>query len=379
MRYLTAGESHGKGLVVIVEGLPANLPLLAQDINVELAKRQQGYGRGGRMKIETDTIEILSGVRHGKTLGSPVAMIIPNKDWINWQIIMSSEPVEDEIQPITAVRPGHADLPGMIKYNQTDLRNILERSSARETAARVATGAIAKKYLSHFNIQIWGHVTRIGPVETNSTIPDYTTAQAILTNSKLRCLDPDAETKMIAVIDDCKTKGVTLGGLFEIIAENVPPGLGSHVQWDHKLDGQIAQALLSLQAIKGVEFGAGFKVAELTGDQVHDEIFFSDENGYYRETNRAGGIEGGMSNGEKIIVRAAMKPIPTMRHALKTVDIQTKKAIDAHFERSDNCAVPAAALVGENLIAITLMQALTQKLGGDHFDEQIDRFKQLTK
>ncbi|HAR62837.1 MAG: chorismate synthase [Candidatus Margulisiibacteriota bacterium] len=382
MRYLTAGESHGKGLVVIIEGIPANLELTAYDINKELAKRQQGYGRGGRMKIETDTVEIISGIRHGKTLGSPISFVIYNKDWENWQETMSVEPIDSESKPISAVRPGHADLPGMLKYNQNDLRNILERSSARETAARVAAGAVAKKYLETFNISIWSHVTQIGSVAstmTNSNSLSYQDICAHLETSELKCLSTEAESRMKSAIDEAKSKGVTLGGIFEIIIDRLPVGLGSHVQWDRKLDGQLAQALMSIQAIKGVEIGMGFEAATLPGNLVHDELFYSEEKGYYRKTNNAGGIEGGISNGNKIILRAAMKPIPTMKHSLQSVDISTKKPVDAHFERSDNCAVPAASVVGENVVAITLANALIEKLGGDYIEEQLARFSLLKK
>lgn len=380
MRYLTAGESHGKGLTVILEGVPANIPLTAQDINQELAKRQQGYGRGGRMKIETDQVDILSGIRHGKTLGSPLCFLIPNRDWVNWETIMNAAAVDAEVEAITAVRPGHADLPGMLKYQQADLRNILERSSARETAARVCAGAVAKKYLSLFGINCWSHVCRIGHVAAAPLVNlDDTTIQTRISASQLRCLDPNAELAMIELIDRCRDHGVTLGGIFEVVVDNVPPGLGSHVQWDRKLDGRIAQAILGIQAIKGIEFGLGFEMASLTGDLVHDEIFYTEDHGYYRRTNRAGGIEGGMTNGEPIVFRAVMKPIPTMRQPLKTVDIGSKIAVDAHFERSDNCAVPAAAVVAENITALALMEELQLKLGGDYLEEQLERFEKLKR
>lgn len=380
MRYLTAGESHCKGLTTIVEGFPSNVEILPEDINAELKRRQKGYGRGGRMQIESDNADILSGIRHGKTLGSPIALNIYNKDWENWTEIMSITPVEKDFSPITSVRPGHADLPGMIKYNQNDLRNILERSSARETAARVAAGSIAKTYLKNFNISIWSHVTTIGSAEIkgiDSNTIKYNDVKNIIEESELSCIDKNAEKLMIKEINKGKDNGVSLGGIFEVCIDGLPVGLGSHVQWDRKLDANISHAVMSIQAIKGIEFGAGFKAAEQTGEKIHDEIFYDDSRGYYRKTNNAGGIEGGMSNGERVVVRAAMKPIPTMKHALKSVDINTHKNIDAHFERADNCAVPAASVVAENAIAFVIAKAINEKLGGDSIEEQIERFKSL--
>ncbi|MFA5929216.1 MAG: chorismate synthase [Candidatus Margulisiibacteriota bacterium] len=343
LRYLTAGESHGKALVAILEGMPANVPLLAEEIDHELARRQEGYGRGGRMAIEKDRAEILSGVRFGKTLGSPIALLIPNKDWANWQKKMSAAPDdEQEAEKITTLRPGHADFAGMTKYDQDDIRNILERSSARETAARVAVGAITRKLLGLFGIEISSKIVEIGgkPVEGHENI-----------------------------IDAAKAAGDTVGGIFEVRAVNVPVGLGSHVHYDRKLDAALCGAIMSIQAIKGVEVGLGFGAAKLPGSQVHDAFYVDKDNEVIRKTGNAGGIEGGMSNGQPIVLRAAMKPIPTLMNPLPSVDMKNKKEAKAHVERADVCALEAAAVVGEAVVAFELAKFFLDKFGGDSLAE----------
>ena len=374
-RFLTSGESHGKCLNAIIEGVPSGIKIDVDFINSELKKRQTGYGRGGRMKIETDKVKILSGVRHGISLGSPIALEIENKDWENWQIPMSSEPVEltDEniriidSKKITNVRPGHADLAGALKYNHTDIRNILERSSARETAARVAVGAVAKCILKEFNIKSISCVSQIGSVIANvaDNIFEY---EDIINNSELRTSDACAAEKMKAEIDKAKELCDTLGGKFKVIYKNVPVGLGSHVQWDRKLDGLLSQAIMSVQAVKSVEIGLGNDVAETFGSKTHDEIFVKDGK-YFRKTNNAGGIESGISNGEDIVITAAMKAIPTMVKPLNSVEIDTKKEVSAHFERSDVCAVPACAVVAEAMGAIVLADAMLEKFSHDNISE----------
>ncbi len=364
MRFLTAGETHGKCLTAIVEGMPSNIPMDAEKINHYLWLRQQGYGRGGRMKIESDQVEFLSGVRNFKTLGSPIALKIENRDWANWESIMGS----GEIIPgreVTCPRPGHADLAGGLKYNHQDLRNVLERASARETAARVAVGAVALQLLETFGIRVKSHVIGIGGVEARREYDEER-----LKASQLRCCDPDAEEKMIARIEQAKSQGDSVGGIFEIIITGVPTGLGSYVQWDRKLDAKLAMTLMSIQAIKGVSFGAGFQCGLLNGSQIHDEIAYDGK--YYRKTNRAGGIEGGMTNGEDIVIRAAMKPIPTLYHPLETVDVLTKKVKTASVERSDVCAVPAASVVGLCAAAFEIADAFLDKFGGDS-KEEIER------
>jgi len=376
IRFLTAGESHGRGLIVILEGFPAELTISAEDINVELARRQKGYGRGGRMLIEKDQVEVLSGVRRGKTIGSPITLFVKNKDYENWEKIMSPEATQEKMgTPLQRPRPGHADLSGGLKYNQKDLRNILERASARETTMRVAAGAIAKIFLKNFGIYIQSYVSQLGTIfsKTPSAINIGLNERA--DHSPVRMLDKGSEKKAMALIDEAKEKGDTLGGIFEVIITGVPPGLGSHVQWDRKLDGRLAQSLLSMQAVKGVEIGEGFKNATKFGSQVHDEIFYEKNKGFHRRTNRAGGIEGGMSNGEPIIVRVAKKPISTLRKPLRSVDIKTKEPIKAAYERSDVCALPAASVIGEALCAWVLADAFMEKMGGDFMDEINQRFK----
>lgn len=369
LRYMTAGESHGPGLTAIVEGIPAGLELTADAINIQLERRQRGFGRGKRMTIESDRVRITGGVRGGVTLGSPVCLQIENKDWENWRDCMSPDKHADlEAMRVTQPRPGHADLAGGIKYRHRDLRNVLERASARETAARVAAGSVARAFLEALGIIINSHVVRIGSVAAEYNELDLgMLAQAA--DSPVMCIDPEKTEQMLAEISEAASQGDTLGGVFEIILENVPAGIGSYVHWDRRLDGIIAQALASIPGIKGVEFGLGFQGAALPGSQVHDAIFYSEELGFNRKTNSAGGIEGGMSNGEPIVIRAAMKPIPTLVHSLLSVDIGTKVPVRAAVERSDVCAVPAAAVVGEAAAAFALAQAFLEKFGGDYMEE----------
>lgn len=369
-RFLTAGESHGPMLTALIDGVPAGLPLTAEDINLDLARRQKGYGRGGRMRIEQDKAQILSGVRHGFTLGSPVAVSIENHDWASWNQEMAVEPKTDESPTRSGVwvpRPGHADLPGALKYGHTDMRNVLERASARETAARVAVGAVSKKILNTLGIKIASHVVSIGSVRAKSQEFEIDDVIRISEESEVRCIDAESAAAMISAIDTAKEQGETLGGIFEVIAVNLPVGLGTYSQWDTRLDGMLAQALMSIPAIKGVEIGLGFEAAEKLGSQVHDEIGYN--RGYTRKSNNAGGLEGGITNGEPIVVRAAMKPIPTLTKQLNSVDVRTKTEALAHAERSDVCAVPAAAVVGEAMVAVTLVTAVLDKYCSDNMDE----------
>lgn len=371
LRFLTAGESHGQLLMGIIEGVPAGLYLTGDDINPELARRQIGYGRGGRMKIEKDTVEITCGVRWGKTLGTPVGLLIKNRDWVNWSEKMSPDPSSSDcIPPETKPRPGHADLQGIIKYSHNDTRNVLERASARETAMRVALGAVAKKFLGVFDINIYSHVVELGgiKIKEKGISPEAIMEEA--EKSELRCIDKKAEKEMRAHIDDAKKKGDTLGGVFEVIITNVPTGLGSYSQWDKRMNARLAFALMSIQAIKGVEVGMGFEAAKRFGSEVHDAIYYDQEkSGFYRKTNRAGGIEGGITNGEDIILRAAMKPIATLYSPLESVDVKTKEPFKASIERSDICAVPAASVVGEAMAAIEMANAILEKFGGDSVEE----------
>ncbi len=371
LRYLTAGESHGQGLIGILDGYPAGIKVFAEDINKDLARRQVGYGRGNRMLIENDKAEILSGVRWGRSLGSPISLLIKNKDWLNWEKAMSiSSEYEDSVSPVTRPRPGHADISGMIKYRHNDIRNILERASARETAIRVAIGAVCKLLLKEFNIEIISHVTEIGSISINRMRLKTDEIQEKAELSLLRCADKDAEKKMIKRIDSAKRNGDSLGGVFEIIVTNPPIGIGSHTQWDRKINAGLSKAIMSIQAIKGVEIGLGFETAKLFGSDVHDEIFYDKKSKrFYRKTNNAGGIEGGMTNGEEIIIRAAMKPIPTLMKPLSSVDITTKKPFKASVERSDVCAVPAAGVVGEAVVAFEIANAMIEKFGGDSLSE----------
>ena len=372
-RFLTAGESHGPGLTTIIEGLPAGMPLDAAAIDAQLRRRQGGYGRGARQKIETDRVEILAGVRFGVTLGSPVTFLIRNRDWENWRDRMRIEPLEAGVEATKAVtvpRPGHADYVGMIKYDHPDLRNVLERSSARNTATLVAVGAVAREMLSLFGVRIVSHVVRIG--SEAATAPLGTTADELdarAESSPVRCADPDASERMVALIDGAKRRGDTLGGTFEVVAFGLPVGLGSYVHWDKRIDGRIGQAMLSINAIKGVEIGMGFEVAQTLGSQVHDEFAPGGPTGVQRLTNRAGGTEGGITNGEPLVVRAAMKPIATLMRQLGSVDLATGDAKPAFAERSDVCAVPAAGVIGEAMLAIVLAEAFLEKFGGDSLGE----------
>lgn len=363
-------------LAAVIDGVPAGLSLAAEDIDKDLARRQKGYGRGGRMAIEQDKVSILSGVRFGKTLGSPVTLAIQNKDWQNWSDCMAAQPGDyDETQQVTVPRPGHADLAGAVKYGQEDIRGVLERASARETAARVAVGSVAKRILQELGISIVGYVVSIGQVTAER--PDnlsFTMLQDRSEKSLLRCIDPSVENAMIAAIDEARNLGDTLGGVFEVMAFGVPVGLGSYAEWDRRIDAELARAVMSIPAVKGVEIGLGFESAGLPGSQVHDEIGYNIEGSYTRPTNNAGGVEGGVTNGQPIIIRAAMKPIPTLTRQLGSVDMKTKKPKPAHAERSDVCAVPAAAVVGESMAAITLAAATLEKFGGDSMDELRGRF-----
>ena len=367
-RYLTAGESHGPQLSAIIEGLPAGIHLAVETLNHDLSRRQQGYGRGDRMKIEKDTARLLSGVRWGETIGSPVTLVVNNRDWENWSEKMSPLPeFRDESSAVTRPRPGHADLSGVLKYHQSDVRNILERSSARETAVRVAVGGVAKALLAEFGIKIGGFVAELGGVSAAASQEPLETLWQQAAESETFCCDSNAELDMKRAIDAAQSGGDTLGGVVEVQVVGVPPGLGSYVQWDRKLDARLAMALMSVQAIKGVEIGIGFEAARRPGSRVHDEIFY--QGGYRRHSNNAGGIEGGMSNGEPIVVRAAMKPIPTLYSPLRSVDMRTHEPFEATVERSDTCAVPAALVVAEAVVAIEIANALLEKFGGDSIFE----------
>jgi len=389
-KFTTAGESHGKALVAIVEGLPAGLPIDIAAINHELWRRQQGYGRGGRMKIETDTVEVLSGVRHGKTLGSPIALMIKNDDFVHWQEVMSSEELETEPKNPRLVkrpRPGHADLAGGQKYGARDLRNILERASARETAARVASGGLAKQLLAAFGVEIRSHVIKLGSVQITPLLRTWEEIVATPVDSPLNCVDEHGQAEMIKLIDQAKIDGDTLGGVFEVVAKDLPVGLGSHTSWNEKLDGRIAQAIMSIHAVKAAEIGTGVANAGKPGSEVHDEIFYDESvppavaggdlsalSGFRRKTNRAGGLEGGITNGEELRVRGYLKPISTLRKPLHSVDIDTKAEDLAAFERSDITAVPAAGVIGESMLAIVLANAMREKFGGDSIDEMRQNF-----
>ena len=362
VRWTTAGESHGRGLVAILEGIPAGLAVSAARVNAELKRRMGGYGRGARMKIESDQIEWLAGVRAGETLGSPIAMLVWNRDWEHWQDVMAPEadPPERRRQ-VTRPRPGHADLAGSLKYDRRDARDILERASARETVARVACGAVSKLLLEQFGIEIGSHVAELGGVVAQVPTPLPQPLNPAADASVVRCLDPEAEREMIARIDAAKATGDTLGGIVEVLAVGVPVGLGSHVSWDRKLDGRLAQAVMSIPAVKGVELGLGFEAARRKGSEVHDEIL----PGFARATNRAGGTEGGMTTGEALVLRAAMKPISTLMSPLKTVDLATGAPAQAQSERSDVTAVPAMGVIAEAMVALVLAQAMGEKFGGD--------------
>ncbi|MGY4706919.1 chorismate synthase [Candidatus Bipolaricaulota sp. J31] len=370
LRWLTAGESHGPALVAILEGVPAGLPLSPEDIDRELARRQRGHGRGGRMAIEHDRAEILAGVRWGRTTGAPIAVRIANRDWGNWRGIMepTGGPPAD-YRPVTVPRPGHADLAGHLKYGHRDLRDVIERASARETAARVALGAVAKRLLRELRVGIASHVVSIHTAEAEVDVLSLGLSaeeiNARADRSPVRCLDPDAEREMVARIDAARAAGDTVGGIFEVVALGVPPGLGSYVQWDRRLDGRLAWALMSIPGIKGVEIGLGFRAARVRGSEAHDEIFRDENGGFRRGTDRAGGLEGGVTNGEPVVIRAAMKPIPTLVRPLRSVDLETGEEVPAHRERSDVCAVPAASVVGEAMVALVLADAVLERFGGD--------------
>ncbi|KAB2494822.1 chorismate synthase [Priestia endophytica] len=384
MRYLTAGESHGPQLTTILEGVPSNLPLKAEDINEDLARRQKGYGRGRRMQIETDEVEILSGVRHASTLGSPITLVVENNDWKHWTKIMGIEEISEEEKEevkrkITRPRPGHADLIGGMKYGHRDLRNVLERSSARETTVRVAAGAVAKKILSELGINVASHVLEIGGVRANP--PQYKNLNELknrTNESPVRCFDQSVEQEMMSAIDSAKENGDSIGGIVEVIIEGLPPGVGSYVQYDRKLDSKIAAAIVSINAFKGVEFGIGFEAARLPGSKVHDEILWNEEEGYTRGSNNLGGLEGGMTTGMPLVVRGVMKPIPTLYKPLQSVDIDTKEPFSASIERSDSCAVPAASVVAEAVVAWEVANAIVEQFGHDRMDlikENIERLK----
>lgn len=371
LRYLTAGESHGKALIGILEGLPAGLAISIGSINHQLRRRQQGFGRGQRMKIEEDKVEVISGLRFGKTLGNPLALRIENKDWANWKGEMDPFDKPKNHQPIKVPRPGHADLAGALKYNHQDIRNVLERSSARETAIRVALGAVVRQLLSEFGIEVASHVLQIKDVKGEVNADDLagTSLNQKADQLPCRCLDQEAGQKMVAKIKEAKNKGDTVGGIFEIIVAEVPVGLGSYSHWDRRLEGQIAHQVMSIPAIKSVEIGLGSQCAARWGSEVHDQIFYSKKQGYFRKTNHAGGIEGGMSNGGQIRVKAAMKPIPTLAKPLLSVDIETKEKVKASKERADVCAVPAASVVGEAVVTLVLGKAFLAKFGGDSLEE----------
>lgn len=380
MRYLTAGESHGPQLTAIIEGMPSNLKLEKEMIDLELKRRQKGYGRGRRMQIETDAVQVVGGVRHGKTTGAPIALIVENKDWKYWEQIMGSEPISEEEQKsmkrvITKPRPGHADLNGAIKYNHRDLRNVLERSSARETTLRVAAGAVAKSLLNQFGIKVVGHVVEIGgirAVESFETLEELNNRTEM---SPVRTFDKLAEPKMMEAIDFAKKNGDSIGGVVEVIVEGLPIGLGSYVHYDRKLDAKISAAIMSINAFKGVEIGMGFEVAHRLGSEVHDEILWDEVKGYYRKTNNLGGFEGGMTNGMPVVVRGVMKPIPTLYKPLQSVDVETKEPFTASIERSDSCAVPAASVVAEAVVAWELATAFTEKFGNESIESMQSHYK----
>ncbi|HEV7860665.1 MAG TPA: chorismate synthase [Pyrinomonadaceae bacterium] len=372
-RFTTAGESHGRALVAILEGLPAGLPVDVDLLNRELERRQWGYGRGGRMKIERDHALVMSGVRHGLTLGSPLSLMIENNDWANWTEVMATETVDvppEKSRRVKRPRPGHADLAGGQKFGARDLRNILERASARETAARVACGALAKQLLAAFDVEVRSHVIQLGGVPFAPLELDWETIAAIPDDAPLRCADVEAQARMVQLIDEKKRAGDTLGGVFEVVARGLLPGLGSHTSWNEKLDGRLAGAVMSIPAVKAVAVGAGFEAAALPGSEVHDEIGYDESaKEFKRHTNRAGGLEGGITNGEELRVRGYLKPISTLRRSLRSVDIDTKEEEAAAFERSDVTAVPAAGVIGEAMVALVLAEAMREKFGGDSIGE----------
>lgn len=393
IRFTTAGESHGKALVAIIEGIPAGLSLVADDVNRDLRRRMMGYGRGARMKIESDQVEFLSGVRAGETLGTPICMQIVNRDWENWVDVMSAEPDPPSAarrrRRVVRPRPGHADMVGLLKYNRSDARDILERASARETAARVACGAVCRKFLASLDVELGSHVVELGPVVATIPEPLPVPLNEFADQSLTRCLDVDATSRMVEEVDNAKASGDTLGGIFEVVARGLVAGLGSHVSWDRKLDGRLAQALMSIQAVKGVEIGLGFNGARRHGSSAHDEISWGGHErtgNIARATNRAGGLEGGMTTGEPLVLRAAKKPISTLMRPLDTVNMETGEPAKAQSERSDVTAVPAAAVIGESMVALVLADAVLEKFGGDSmrdvfvaFEHYVDRLSQSPK
>ena len=391
MRYLTAGESHGPQLTTIIEGLPSLLPITAQTINEDLKRRQGGHGRGRRMQIETDTVEIVAGVRHGQTLGSPVALVVTNDDWKHWTKIMGAEQLPEDIDPseikrqISRPRPGHADLVGGMKYGHRDLRNVLERSSARETTVRVAAGSVAKALLRELGIEVVGYVTEIAGIKANTeTVAGQTPTEIrdVIDSDPCYTVDPQASAKMVEAIDAAKKAGDSIGGVVEVVVHGLPAGIGSYVHYDRKLDGKLAAAMLSINAFKGVEFGIGFEAARRPGSEVHDEIIWDEQKGYTRRTNNLGGLEGGMTTGMPIVMRGVMKPIPTLYKPLNSVDIETKEVFKASVERSDSCAVPAASVVAEAVIAWEIAQAITEQFHSDQLPQlkaQIDALHAATK
>jgi chorismate synthase len=368
-RFVTAGESHGPGLTAIVEGLPAGLKLDRAELDRDMARRQLGHGRGGRMKIETDAVEIRSGVRHGRTLGSPISILVANRDYANWEDRMDPWPGEAEVEEVHLSRPGHADLPGLLKFGHSDVRNVLERASARETAARMAAGSIARAFLAALGVSVRSHVIQIGsvsaPEREDLGLSDFEGVD----DDPVRCLDPGASAAMVEEIDRLRKANESLGGSFEVRAFGLVPGLGSHVSWEERLDGRLAQAIVSIQSIKGVTIGPAWEVSGRPGSEAHDEIFWSEERGYFRQTNRAGGLEGGMTNGQPLVLRAAIKPISTLTKPLRSVDTETKQPAEALRERTDSTVVPAAAVVGEAMVCLTLAGAYREKFGGDHIDD----------
>ncbi len=390
VEYKTAGESHGKGLMVIIDGIPAGIEVDLNLINDKLSRRQGGYGRGGRMKIEKDKVDIISGIRNGKTMGSPVGILINNKDWDNWKQVMSpykekildkneiiikkDDKIKKIIAKVTKPRPGHADLAGVLKYNLNDIRNILERASARETAARVAMGGLLDNFLKYFDIDIISHVLRIGKIHYTSPEIPFKKLKERVKESPLHCYNDQKEKEMISYIDKIKDEGNSLGGIVEIVTTSLPVGLGTHTVWNKRLDSQLAAALMSIPAIKGVEIGPAFENSSRKGSEVHDQIYYNDKKGYYRKTNRAGGLEGGMTNGEPLILRIAMKPIPTLYQPLQSVDIESKEVFKASVERSDVTAVPAAGVVAEAMVSFVLTGALLEKFGGDHIEEVLSNY-----
>lgn len=374
LNFHTAGESHGKALMSIIEGLPADIEVDVKIINNYLKRRQQGYGRGGRMQIEEDKVEIISGIRDGKTLGSPVGMMIKNKDWNNWKKIMDIHDIDID-DKVSQPRPGHADLAGVFKYGQEDIRNILERASARETAARVAVGGLLFNFLKYFDIKLISHVVQIGSIKSDKTTDDIEEIKDKIKTSKLNCFDKTKEKEMINLIDEVKEKGDSLGGIVEIKTNKMIPGLGSHTTWERRIDKSISAAMMSIPSVKGIEIGSAFSNTAKKGSQIHDEIYYNESQGYYRNTNNAGGIEGGITNGEPLVIRLAVKPIPTLSKPLKTVDIKTKSQKEAFKERADVTVVPSVGIIGEAMLIYILSKEILIKFGGDNIKETVRNYK----